>query len=149
MCVEGLLLEMRVVCYSLMHQHSTHLDLNPTGNSKRHTHTHSWLLTYIHGDERTHTCWAWIPAGKLIYEWELFCFVYFLVSTSYQNNMNFRVNSHSEKVKRHHYLFTRTGFSLNLNTSSLAIYLLSHAVTIAHRDYQRYDSDAADVLLDK
>ncbi len=42
-CIGGLLLEMRVVCYSLMHQHSTHLDLNPTGNSKRHTH--SWVLT--------------------------------------------------------------------------------------------------------
>lgn len=36
-CIGGLLLEMRVVCYSLMHQHSTHLDLNPTGKSKRHT----------------------------------------------------------------------------------------------------------------
>lgn len=45
-CIGGLLLEMRVVCYSLMHQHSAHLDLNPTGKSKTHntdTHTH-WGL---------------------------------------------------------------------------------------------------------
>lgn len=49
-CIGGLLLEMRAVCYSLMHQHSTHLDLNPTGNSKTQNATH--------GEECTHTCWA-------------------------------------------------------------------------------------------
>ena len=45
-CVWGLLLEKRVVCYSLMHQHSTHLDPNPTVNSKTNTHTHTHWSTH-------------------------------------------------------------------------------------------------------
>ena len=51
-CIGGLLLETRAVCYSLMHQHSTHLDPNPRGNSKtqnaphgeEYTHTHTHML---------------------------------------------------------------------------------------------------------
>ncbi len=59
-CIGGSLLEMRVVCYSLMHQHSTHLDLNPMGNYKTHTHTLLGALTlerltYMEMRAHTHT----------------------------------------------------------------------------------------------
>lgn len=49
----------RGLCFSLMHQHSTHLDPNPKENPKRHTwvlmgaYFHSWKA-YIDGEGQIH-----------------------------------------------------------------------------------------------